>query len=114
MIQTVMNLQEAYAKALLVDRAALERAQLDGDVLAANRMLMATRSHRRPRRSARDVRGARRGGVRGPDPRDGYVAVPRVRSRRRRGMDRRPQGSARRMAVTVDDVREPLGPAGRR
>jgi L-rhamnose isomerase/sugar isomerase len=40
MIQTVLSLQEAYAKALLVDRAALERAQADGDVLAANRMLV--------------------------------------------------------------------------
>ena len=39
MIQTVLNLQEAYAKALLVDRAALERAQTDGDILAANRIL---------------------------------------------------------------------------
>ena len=35
-----MNLQEAYAKALLVDRAALERAQADGDVLGANRILV--------------------------------------------------------------------------
>src|SRR4051794_7288362 len=40
MIQTVLNLQEAYAKALLVDRAALERAQGEGDVLAANRILV--------------------------------------------------------------------------
>jgi len=40
MIQTVLNLQEAYAKALLVDRPALERAQSDGDVLAANRILV--------------------------------------------------------------------------
>jgi L-rhamnose isomerase / sugar isomerase len=40
MIQTVLNLQEAYAKALLVDRAALERAQTDGDILAANRILV--------------------------------------------------------------------------
>jgi L-rhamnose isomerase / sugar isomerase len=39
MIQTVLNLQEAYAKALLVDRDALARAQGDGDVLAANRVL---------------------------------------------------------------------------
>jgi L-rhamnose isomerase/sugar isomerase len=39
MIQTVMNLQESYAKALLVDRAALERAQGDGDILGANRVL---------------------------------------------------------------------------
>jgi L-rhamnose isomerase/sugar isomerase len=40
MVQTVLNLQEAYAKALLVDRAALAAAQRDGDVLGANRMLM--------------------------------------------------------------------------
>jgi L-rhamnose isomerase/sugar isomerase len=40
MIQTVMNLQESYAKALLVDRVALERAQGDGDILAANRILV--------------------------------------------------------------------------
>jgi L-rhamnose isomerase/sugar isomerase len=40
MIQTVLNLQEAYAKALLVDRVALERAQADGDILAANRVLV--------------------------------------------------------------------------
>ena len=39
MIQTVMNLQEAYAKALLVDRQALETAQAEGDVLEANRVL---------------------------------------------------------------------------
>ncbi|MDX6426470.1 MAG: L-rhamnose isomerase / sugar isomerase [Gaiellaceae bacterium] len=40
MIQTVVNLQESYAKALLVDRAALERAQSDGDILGANRILV--------------------------------------------------------------------------
>jgi L-rhamnose isomerase/sugar isomerase len=40
LIQTVLNLQEAYAKALLVDRAALECAQAEGDVLAANRILV--------------------------------------------------------------------------
>jgi L-rhamnose isomerase / sugar isomerase len=40
MIQSVVNLQEAYAKALLVDRAALEQAQSEGDVLAANRILV--------------------------------------------------------------------------
>jgi L-rhamnose isomerase / sugar isomerase len=41
MIQTVLNLQESYAKALLVDRPALELAQLSGDVLGANRTLAA-------------------------------------------------------------------------
>ncbi|HEY8724152.1 MAG TPA: L-rhamnose isomerase [Gaiellaceae bacterium] len=40
MIQTVMNLQESYAKALLVDRPALERAQTGGDILGANRILV--------------------------------------------------------------------------
>jgi L-rhamnose isomerase/sugar isomerase len=38
-IQSVLNLQEAYAKALLVDRTALELAQAAGDVLAAHRVL---------------------------------------------------------------------------
>jgi L-rhamnose isomerase/sugar isomerase len=40
MIQSVLNLQEAYAKALLVDRPALERAQRDGDVLEGHRILL--------------------------------------------------------------------------
>lgn len=39
-IRSVMNVQEATAKALLVDRDALAEAQLAGDVLAANGVLM--------------------------------------------------------------------------
>jgi L-rhamnose isomerase / sugar isomerase len=39
-IRSVMNVQEAVAKALLVDVEALTAAQLDGDVLAANAALM--------------------------------------------------------------------------
>jgi L-rhamnose isomerase / sugar isomerase len=39
-IRSVMNVQEATAKALLVDRAALRAAQQDGDVLGANAVLM--------------------------------------------------------------------------
>jgi L-rhamnose isomerase / sugar isomerase len=39
-IRSVMNVQEAAAKALLVDRAALKAAQQDGDVLGANAILM--------------------------------------------------------------------------
>ncbi|MFC0629434.1 L-rhamnose isomerase [Kribbella deserti] len=39
-IRSVMNVQEATAKALLVDRAALREAQQGGDVLAANAVLM--------------------------------------------------------------------------
>ncbi len=40
MIQSVVNLQEAYAKALLVDRNQLERAQAAGDVLEGHRLLL--------------------------------------------------------------------------
>ncbi|ADJ46314.1 L-rhamnose isomerase-like protein [Amycolatopsis mediterranei S699] len=39
-IRSVMNVQEATAKALLVDRSALRAAQQAGDVLAANAVLM--------------------------------------------------------------------------
>ncbi|GAA3014337.1 L-rhamnose isomerase [Streptomyces drozdowiczii] len=39
-IRSVMNVQEATAKALLVDREALAEAQRTGDVLAANAVLM--------------------------------------------------------------------------
>jgi L-rhamnose isomerase / sugar isomerase len=39
-IRSVMNVQEAAAKALLVDREALTAAQQDGDVLGANAVLM--------------------------------------------------------------------------
>jgi L-rhamnose isomerase/sugar isomerase len=38
-IRSVMNLQEAFGKALLVDLAALREAQTAGDVLEANRLL---------------------------------------------------------------------------
>ena len=40
MILSVTNLQEAYAKALLVDRAALQEARHAGDVLSAHRLLL--------------------------------------------------------------------------
>jgi len=39
-IRSVMNVQEATAKALLVDRDALRKAQQEGDVLGANAALM--------------------------------------------------------------------------
>ncbi len=41
MVQSVLNIQSAYAKALLVDRRALRQAQEAGDVLAAYRELQA-------------------------------------------------------------------------
>jgi L-rhamnose isomerase/sugar isomerase len=40
LIRSVMNVQEATAKALLIDRDALETAQRDGDVLGAHGVLM--------------------------------------------------------------------------
>jgi L-rhamnose isomerase / sugar isomerase len=40
MLLSVMNLQEAYAKALLVDRAKLAQARHSGDVLSAHRLLL--------------------------------------------------------------------------
>ena len=40
MVLSVVNLQEAYAKALLVDRAALAAAQAEGDVLAGHELLL--------------------------------------------------------------------------
>jgi L-rhamnose isomerase/sugar isomerase len=40
MIQSVVNIQTAYAKALLVDDARLDEAQREGDVLGAHRALM--------------------------------------------------------------------------
>ena len=39
MIQSVLNIQNAYAKALLVDRAALREAQDAGDILGANNIV---------------------------------------------------------------------------
>ena len=40
MVLSVMNIQTAYAKALLVDRERLSLAQADGDVLGAHRILL--------------------------------------------------------------------------
>lgn len=40
MLLSVMNIQTAYAKALIVDRAALAQQQMEGDVLGAHRILM--------------------------------------------------------------------------
>jgi L-rhamnose isomerase/sugar isomerase len=40
MVLSVVNLQEAYAKALLVDRSALAEAQAAGDVLGGHELLL--------------------------------------------------------------------------
>ncbi|MFF5207682.1 L-rhamnose isomerase [Streptosporangium sp. NPDC000396] len=67
-IRSVMNIQEATAKALLVDRAALAEAQAGGDVLGANAVLMdAYNTDVRPRLAAlRESQGL------DPDPMAAY------------------------------------------
>ncbi|MFJ6518748.1 L-rhamnose isomerase [Streptomyces filamentosus] len=69
-IRSVMNVQEATAKALLVDRDALTAAQASGDVLAANAVLMdAYNTDVRPLlREVREEQGLR------PDPVAAYAA----------------------------------------
>ena len=51
-IRSVMNVQEAMAKALLVDTEALRAAQLAGDVLARQRRADGRLQHRRPAAAA--------------------------------------------------------------
>ncbi|WP_353946524.1 L-rhamnose isomerase [Streptomyces sp. HUAS MG91] len=69
-IRSVMNVQEATAKALLVDREALSAAQAAGDVLAANAVVMdAYNTDVRPLLAEwREERGL------APDPVAGYAA----------------------------------------
>ncbi|SIQ36928.1 MULTISPECIES: L-rhamnose isomerase [Acidiphilium] len=53
MIMSILNCQEAYAKALLIDRAGLAAAQAEGDALGAHRILLdAFRTDVRPRLAA--------------------------------------------------------------
>ncbi|WP_171114862.1 MULTISPECIES: L-rhamnose isomerase [Streptomyces] len=68
-IRSVMNVQEATAKALLVDREALAAAQREGDVLGANAVLMdAYNTDVRPLlREVREEMGL------GPDPLAAYA-----------------------------------------
>ena len=74
-IRSVMNVQEATAKALLVDAGALRAAQLSGDVLGANAALMDAYNT--------DVRPLLAELRRGDGPRAGSVrGLPRVRLRR--------------------------------
>ena len=99
-IRSVMNVQEATAKALLVDQAALDAAQAAGDVLGANARPDGRLRHRRPAAARRRPRGP---GL-DPDPmaayaRSGYAAADR------RGTGRRPAGGLGRMTP---------GPTGRR
>jgi L-rhamnose isomerase/sugar isomerase len=71
----VTNLQEAYAKALLVDREVLAGARRSGDVLGAHRLLLdAYGTDVRPlcAKVREDL-----GGSADPSPRSGIAATPR-------------------------------------
>ena len=60
MVLSVVNLQEAYAKALLVDRDALRAAQQAGDVLGGHEVLLdAYKTDVRAQCAARAPRSAR-------------------------------------------------------
>ena len=61
MIQSVMNIQTAYAKALLVDEQRLSAAQREGDVLGAHRIFARRVRDRRAAPARPAARGARRG-----------------------------------------------------
>ncbi len=85
-IRSVMNVQEATAKALLVDRAALAAAQTAGDVLGANAVLMdAYNTDVRPLLA--EIRGGM--GLH-PDPIAAYALSGLRRSHRRRTRRRHP------------------------
>ncbi len=105
MIRSVMNLQEIFAKALLVDREALVAAQARGDVLEANGLLWAAFSHRRARARSRAARGARSAG-RSLSRLPSTAARPR-RARRRASEARPPAGRPGRRR------RQPRPPHGR-
>jgi L-rhamnose isomerase/sugar isomerase len=70
MIQSVVNVQEAYARALLIDRAKLAEAQLSGDIVGAEEVLQnAFRTDVRPLLAqVREEMGA------SPDPLAAYKA----------------------------------------
>jgi L-rhamnose isomerase/sugar isomerase len=70
MLQSVLNIQLAYAKALLVDRAALRKAQEKNSVLEAYRVLQeAYETDVRPLLAEARVRQGRN-----PDPIEAFVA----------------------------------------
>ena len=97
MIQSVMNIQTAYAKALLVDDELLAEAQVAGDVLGASpRPAGGVRDRRAPaaRSGSASVLGV------APDP------VKAFREQRRRG---RARGRARH-GVGRERLRDPLMP----
>ena len=108
-IRSVMNVQEATAKALLVDRPALEAAQRSGDVLGANAVRDGRLQHRRPP-AARAAAGAD-----GPRPRpDGRLRAVRVRGQDRRRARRRQPGRVGCMSVDASSPSQALLDRSRR
>ena len=107
MVLSVVNLQEAYAKALLVDRDALAAAQGAGDVLGGHEIAARRLPHRRPRPLCAKVR-AERGAAADPVAAlraSGYVdrVAERGATQRRREM-----GRMSTVAPIVDHVGGPL------
>ena len=118
MVLSVVNLQEAYAKALLVDRDALGAAQAAGDVLGGHEALLdAYRTDVRPLCAAR-ARGARRRG--GPDrraaraPATPRASPPNARPTRRSPDEHRHPADRPRRRSLAGRRRRPPGDAARR
>ena len=108
MVMSVVNIQDAYARALIVDRAALAAAGAEGDVLGGHQVLLdAYNTDVRPLcASARAALGA------ADDPVRRAARVRALRAHRRRA--RRQRGSA--MSATTDLIAtaDDLWPARRR
>ena len=83
-IRSVMNVQEATAKALLVDAEALAAAQREGDVLARERRAHGRLQHRRPAAAG----GGPHGCGPGPRPRGGLPPFGLLRARPHRARHR--------------------------
>ena len=121
MIQSVMNIQTAYAKALLVDEDAVAAAQAEGDVLGAHRLLLDGLRDRRPaaaRRASRGEQGveadpvaAFRGAGPRRAPRAPSAASPRVAERVRAGLSR---ACAVRIALFVTCIGDTVFPEAAR
>ena len=92
-IRSVMNVQEATAKALLVDREALAAAQRGGDVLGANAVLMDAYNT-----DVRPLLAELRDGARPGPGSDGGLRPVRLRRAHRRRARRRPAGRLGRMS----------------
>ena len=115
MIQSVMNIQTAYAKALLVDEDAVAAAQLTGDVLGAHRLLLeAFETDVRPLLAELRAEPGPRGRPGGGVPRRRARRAPRGRARHRVGTERVRVSVEVRVALFVTCIGDTVFPeAGR-